>query len=403
MPLIQQALRFLPELRASLFHFTVFLSSGVTAVYFGIWLADKGIAADQIGIINAVPGLIMLAVNLFIGRIADKASDWRTMIIILALIAGVAPIGMYFVNEFWGVLLIWTLIVLPAGSIPPVIDAATIRLTQRNGTDFGFVRAWGTVGYMVSTAASGAIIAYYGADAFVPLFVILSLARAALALQLPRFRAPAHETTLAKVTAQAGRLREVLKPWFVLPLIAYGLINVNHGVIVVFNALVWKEAGVSEGMIGPLFAFGAVAEAAMMFAWKRLGWTISARQMLLVAGVFTVIRWVGFALNPPVPVLFVLMGMHAFTYAIGYFGMVHFIANWTSEEIAAETQGFAFVLQQSLSVAGLLIFGWLIGLIGAKAFFFAALLGVVAIICVMISLRLRPPHEMALQSGNATT
>jgi PPP family 3-phenylpropionic acid transporter len=396
MSLIQKTRRYLPELRAASFHFSVFLSSGVGAVYFAIWLSDKGISADEIGIINAVPSLIMLAVNLFVGRIADKASDWRQVILIMALVAGVAPIGLFFVDEFWGVLLVWTVIVLPAGSIPPVIDAATIRMTQRNGTDFGFVRAWGTVGYMLATASAGVIIATFGGAAFVPLFVAFSLLRAALALQLPRFRAPEHQQTLASVNPLAGRLRDVLKPWFVLPLVAYALINVTHFVLTAFAALVWKEQGISENLIGPLLAVSALAEAMMMFAWKRFGGRISARQMILIAAIFTIVRWTGMAFNPPVAVLFVLQTMHAITYAVGYFGMVHFIANWTSEEIAAEAQGFAFVLQQSGAVVGLLIFGWLIGISGARGFLFASVLGAAAVVCVLVSLRLKPPHEMQI-------
>ena len=69
--------RFSPEMRAALYHFTVFGSTGVASVYFAIWLAGHGIRPDEIGIINAAPVLLMLAVNVLVGRIADRASDWR--------------------------------------------------------------------------------------------------------------------------------------------------------------------------------------------------------------------------------------------------------------------------------------------------------------------------------------
>ena len=69
---------------------------------------------------------------------------------------------------------------------------------------------------------------------------------------------------------------------------------------------------------------------------------------------------------------------------MGYLGMVHFIANWTSEDIAAETQGFAFVLQQGAGVVALVVFGVLVGLFGGKAFFAAALLGLIILTVVVI-------------------
>ncbi len=107
------ASRFSPELRAAIYHFSVFGTAGVSSVYFAIWLSQRGIRPDEIGVINALPVLAMLAVNVLVGRIADRAKDWRSVIIALSLIAGVAPIGLFFVNGFWGILLVWTLTIIP--------------------------------------------------------------------------------------------------------------------------------------------------------------------------------------------------------------------------------------------------------------------------------------------------
>lgn len=202
--------RFSPELRASIFHFTVFGGTGASSVYLGIWLTQKGLTPDQIGLINAVPVVILMLLNQMIGRIADRASDWRSVIAILSLIAGMVPIGLFFVNQFWGILAVWALCASSASSIPPVIDAATVRLTQRNGTDFGGIRAWGTVGYMGATIATGALVAWLGPQAFLPIFLTLSLTRTLAALQLPRFRAPPHALTLAAVKTGTSDRKSVV-------------------------------------------------------------------------------------------------------------------------------------------------------------------------------------------------
>ena len=55
MPLPPESSRFSPELRASLFHFSVFTTSGAASAYFGVWMAEKGISPAEIGIINAAP------------------------------------------------------------------------------------------------------------------------------------------------------------------------------------------------------------------------------------------------------------------------------------------------------------------------------------------------------------
>ena len=153
-----------------------------------------------------------------VGRIADRAKDWRSVIVIGSLVAGVIPVGLFFVNEFWGILLVWTLAALPNSAVNPVVDAATMRMTRRRGTDYGTIRAWGTVGYMVINASTGFAIAAFGTAAFVPIFVALSLLRASTALGLPQFRSPEPQATLAESVPVAGKARELLKPWFVLPI-----------------------------------------------------------------------------------------------------------------------------------------------------------------------------------------
>src|SRR5690606_9622441 len=203
-----------PELRASLYQFTVYLPGAVSSVFLGIWLSQRGLPADQIGIVNAVPMLCLLAVYMLVRRLSDRAKDWRNVIIILSLIGAAVPVGLFFVNEFWGIVLVWALCTMSNGLIPPIIDTATVRMTRRNNSDFGTIRAWATVGYVVGAGGIGTLLAVFGAEAFVPLFVAMSLLRAVIGLLLPRFRAPDHQKTLG----QAGpgpKLRDSLKLWFV--------------------------------------------------------------------------------------------------------------------------------------------------------------------------------------------
>ena len=88
------------------------------------------------------------------------------------------------------------------------------------------------------------------------------------------------------------------------------------------------------------FALAAVGEAALMFARRRFGGKVTARNMILVGAVAGLIRITIMAFNPPVEVLFMTLLLHAFSFGMGYFGVVHFIANWTDESNAAEAQGF---------------------------------------------------------------
>ena len=379
-----------PELRATLYYFTAFMTSGAATAYGGIWFQDQGLSSGEIGLIGSVPVFIMLVLNLIVGRIADRADDWRQVIVIGAVLAGIIPIGLFFVHGFVGILLVWTLAAIPFSAVAPVADAAAMRMTKRNSTDFGFIRAWGTVGYMAVIVITGQVVTWFGGGTYLPFFVGVAILRGLAAFQLPNFRAPKEERTLAQKIG-ASRMREVMKPWFLLPLVGWSMVFATHLILNSFQALLWKEQGISDLTIAILIALGAASEAAMMFVFKRFVGRFPARMVILASAVVSALRWVAMALAPDVAILVPLQLLHSVTFAMGYMGCVHFIANWTSEDIAAEAQSFFQVLQQAMAVVALTAFGWIAGPLGVRAYFASAAFAALGAVLILVSMRLMAP------------
>ncbi|KQU99115.1 MFS transporter [Devosia sp. Root105] len=382
-----------PELRATAFYFSIYMAGAAFNVYGGIWFADKGLSSEQIGIINAVPVLVTLLLNIVVGRVADKASDWRQVIVLGCGLGALIPIGLFYVHDFWGILIIWTLALLPINVIGPVVDAATMRMTRRRGTQYGSIRAWGTVGYMVTLFAVGWVISQFGGGIFLPMFVGLSILRGLVAFGLPRFRAG--EGELKPPVTGATHLGAVMKPFFLLPLVGFSMVYATHIVLNAFQALLWMEQGLSADMIAPLLALAAFAEAAIMFLFGRIARRFSARSLILLSAATAVFRWICMGFQPGLEFLIPLQLLHAFTFALGFMGCVNFIANWTSDEIAAEAQGFFQMLQQAMSVIALIAFGWLTGLMGAQAYFVAAAFAFVGAVLIWLSITMQGPKRPA--------
>jgi len=377
-----------PELRVGTFYFTQFMTGGAATVFAGIWFSGKGLSSEQIGVINAAPVLAMLAVNLAVGRIADRADDWRQVIMAGSLAAGVIPFGLFFVSGFWGILVFWALAAMALMAVTPVADAAAMRMNRRRGTDFGAIRAWGTIGYMSVILATGYLVVWFGGEIFLPLFVGLALLRGVAALGLPKFRVPREERA---PSTGATHLLQVMKPWFLLPLLGWAMVFATHLILNAFQSLLWKQQGISEDVIGALIALGALSETAMFFASKRFAGRFSARNLILLSAAVSVARWVAMSFSPGVEILFGLQLLHSVTYALGFLGCMHFIANWTSEDIAAEAQSFSVVLQQGMAVLAFTAFGWLAGSWGAQAYLASAAFAALGGLLVWVSLRLQQP------------
>ena len=377
-----------PEVRLIIFYVTLYGSGGVANTYGGIWFKEIGLSSGEIGVINATPIFVVLLLNLLVGRLADRASDWRLAIVFGTTCAALLPFGLFFVSGFWGILLFWSLPFIAQALVNPVADAATMRFTRRRGTDFGVIRAWGTSGYLSAILLTGFMVNLFGGLVFLPLFVAMSLLRGAVAQLLPNLRS---EGEAVAAPTGATRLMQVMKPWFLFPLIGWAMVFSTHVILNGFQGLLWKEQGISADMISILIALGAVSEAVMFFTFRHVARRFKARQLILFSAVMSVARWIAMAYEPGVPVLAALQLLHSVTFALGFLGCMNFIANWTDETIAAEAQSFFVMLQQIMSVLALIAFGWIAGEWGAKAYLASAAIAALGAFPIYLSIRLQPP------------
>ncbi|WP_332716262.1 MFS transporter [Pelagibacterium mangrovi] len=382
-----------PEMRTGLYYAAMFLPAGVSTLLLPIWLDGRGIGEEQISIVSATPIMIMIGLNLFVGRIADRAKDWRSVIVAGSLVSAVVSLGFVFVDDFWGVLLFNTLVVIPIMAIEPVIDAAAIRMTRRRGTDFARVRIWGTFGYIAMTATAGLLFGWLGIAVFVPLFIATCLMRGAAALPLPFFHAPENAQSAAAPLAlspdTAMTLRQVFRPWFILTLAGTALLQASHMLMISFGALLWVRAGVPEAALGVLWIVAPVCEIVTMLFFSHFARRFSARHLLLAACIGGVVRWTGMAMATEIWQLALLQGLHMTSFGLAYMGILNFIANWTDEKIAAEAQSFYVVLRQVASVAALLLFGSLVSRLGLESFYAAAAMAAAGAVMVFVSLAIK--------------
>lgn len=385
--------RFLtPEMRTGLYYAAMYLPAGVSTLLLPIWLDGRGIGEEEIGIISATPIFIMIVLNLFVGRVADRAKDWRSVIIAGSLVSAVVSLGFVFIDEFWGILLFNTLVVIPIMAIEPVIDAAAIRMTRRRGTDFARVRIWGTFGYIAMTALAGWLFGWLGIAVFVPIFIATCLMRGVAALPLPLFRAPeGHQAAvpLALSPETATTLRQVFRPWFILTLAGTALLQASHMLMISFGALLWVRAGVPDAALGVLWIVAPVCEIVTMLFFAHFARRFSARHLLLAACIGGIVRWTGMAASTEIWQLALLQGLHMLTFGLAYMGIVNFIANWTSEEIAAEAQSFYVVMRQVASVIALILFGALVSRFGLSSFLAAGVMSAIGATMIFASLAIK--------------
>jgi PPP family 3-phenylpropionic acid transporter len=392
-----------PAARTSAFFWFQFTPTAIANIGLPLWLADRGMNASLIGLINAAPLAVSVCLGLAVGKFADRFGDWRGVIILCSLIAATGSLLLEATRSPWGAVVVWSLATVPFLVMTPVADAAAIRTAHQAARSYGSIRVWGTLGFVAATVAAGFAFQSFGTTAFVPLLALCSFLRLAFAWGLPRFRTGANVSSSAAtrpfVVEGFGDLKQLMRPWFVAPVLAGALLGASHSAQNGFGPLIWKSQGVPDWLIGVYLAIAPTAEISAMLLSQRVLNLLPARALLLGCCLVGAARWSGYV-TPRAPVeIGLLQVLHLVTYGFGYVGVVVFADSWSDASISAQTQAFAALVRSVLLILTYAAFGVLTASMGADVFYIAAGMCLVGAALCAWSLLIKPARRVSTPAG----
>jgi len=293
--------------RVGLFLAALFAAGAVTTAYLPLWFADRGLTSAEIGQVLGLGSLLRVVTVPGWGWLADRVGRRRAVLFAGAVLAASSAALLPVAQGFAVILVVSALQGVAASALVPLADALTLTLVAAGRLEYGRTRAYGSVSFMVATAAGGAVLGLTGSG-IVPWWVAGCYAVAAgLAVALPRIAVPR-----AAVRLHEGPLRHRR---FRLTLLATALIQGSHAAYYAFATLHWRGAGVIDGTIGLLIAEGIVAEIALFIWGRHLVERVGPARLTALAAGACVVRWTVTAFVVDVPVLAVVQLLHAATFA----------------------------------------------------------------------------------------
>ncbi|NVK29583.1 MAG: MFS transporter [Gammaproteobacteria bacterium] len=383
----------LVQRRLSQLYFMTYLGPAVQSVYLPVWLEARGFNHHWIALLTSAGLLSSIFLSTLFGRWADRQHDWGVAIRAGVLVGFLIGFVLLMPLTPLALFVVWVLYTLPTRLALPVLDAAAVRNANRLGLSFGAIRAWGTIGYVLMCLAAGAVLEFHGAGAFVWLLIGSMGLKLICTYRLPPLVKSPDARAVQPAFWLSRNLSEALRPWLLLPLIGVLLILSAHFPLYAFGALAWADAGISATWIGLLVAIGSVFEAVLMFKFKHVLQRFSARGAMLFAGIVAVVRWIGLAMMPSLPVVIFLQALHAITFGVAFLAAFHFIANRIPDEVGAEAQSLFGVVQQLMCAALVMVFGATFTAFGTLSFGLSALSSAVGAGLIAISLRQVGPQQ----------
>jgi MFS transporter, PPP family, 3-phenylpropionic acid transporter len=386
-----------PVARTSAFFWFQFTPTAVANLGLPLWLAERGVSPSLIGLVNAAPLFASVCLSLSVGKVADRAGDWRRVLVLCSLVAAVAPLLMAWTRSPWAIGVVWTVTTVPFLVMTPVADAAAIRVAGAAGRSYGSIRVYGTLGFVAATVVAGFAFQSLGVAVFVPLLVLSSALRLAFAVTLPPLRAAGAATAppLPRPFAvdAVHKLGQLMRPWFLAPIAAGALLSASHSAQNGFGPLIWRSQGVPDWLIGVYLAIAPTAEIAAMLLSHRVLNVMPARALLLCCCLIGTARWCGYASPRGVMAISLLQTLHLVTYGFGYVAVVVFAGAWSDASISAQTQSLASLLRGVALILAYAALGALTARIGAGVFYVSASMCLVGAALCAWSLVVKPARR----------
>lgn len=325
--------------RLGLFYGAYFLAVGVMLPYWPVWLEGRGMGPEQIGAILAVTFWVKLIAHPSMSAVADATGRVRATLTALAGMAVLVFLGFGLLDGFWAYVALAALAAMCFQTILPIGEALSLATVKSGGYDYGKIRLWGSITFIIAAFGMGPTIEHFGTESIWMVLVGCMLAILVSCRLLPETRA---RTSKPWSWRAAGSL--AMSPRFLLFVATAGAVQAGHATYYAFGTIIWRDMGFQETAIGVLWTLGVVAEIVLFWFAGRLGKYGSAPFLLGIAIIGTLIRW---PLTPYADTPWLaapLQLLHALTFGAGHLGAMRFLQENAPEGLGATAQALYYAL-----------------------------------------------------------
>ncbi len=328
--------------RVALYFAAMFVIYGVLIPFLPVWLDGRGLTANEVAIVTAVPFILRLAVIPAVAIFADRLGAHRLFIIASAWAALAACLLLGGMSGFWPILAVAAPLSLAAATMMPLVEAIAVKGVRVYSLDYGRMRLWGSLSFVVVGLIVGAWIDRSGSEAALWIMIAGTVLTVAAAHALPCPPATARDEETLNSPAASNITRDVLRlfslPVFFAFLVAASAAQASHAMFYTFGALHMRAQGISGAWIGALWAIGVLAEVALFAVAGSRFRHLKPETLLAVGAAAAILRWTVMTMDPPLEILVPLQLLHALTYGATHLGAILFVARAVPDRVSGTVQ-----------------------------------------------------------------
>jgi PPP family 3-phenylpropionic acid transporter len=339
----------------------MYLANGVNMSFFAALLESRGLLPSEISLILGVAFLARVVAGPVWGMLGDRLGRIRPVLAVSMVIAILATLSVLAWQGFWQFFASVMLYSVGASALMPLFDVLTLSAARRFGFDFGRVRAVGSTAFMLGALGTGFVIAAQGIQSVAWLMAgFLSFSLVMLTV-MPE----AGERVVADRREDASLEAVPLRiPAFRHLLGVSALLQGTHAAYYALSTLHWRAAGLSDQVIGLLWAEAVLAEILVLIFCRKAVARLGPANLMVIGAVGAGVRWTVTAFSVDPLVLAAVQPLHAASFTMPYLAALQIMTHCVPASRAASAQS----LNAAIGIAaptGVLMF--LSGLIYARA------------------------------------
>lgn len=319
----------------SLSYFLFFAALGIFLPYFNLYCYHLNFSAQQIGLLSAATALARMVSPIFWAYWADHVWKRKKISVLTSLASAVVFFFCLFITDFKTMLAGIFLYGFFRTAIVPLLEASTWETIDTRGGEYGKIRLWGSVGFILSSLASGWLLdrlplafALYGVAilTFILFFVSLSL--------------PGDIPKTAEFKKSDHILAFFAKPPMAVFILVCILMQVSHGTYYGFYTIYMEQLGFSRTLVGSSWALSVICEIILMARYQK--WFHKTGPALIMIISCFVATWRWWVMSHAQSLAFILLAQcsHAFTYAAFHVASLTYLNQATPVNLRNSGQGF---------------------------------------------------------------
>jgi len=276
-------------------------------------------------------------------------------------------------------------------------DSLALSGVRRFGSNYTAMRKWGSISYLCANVVGGFILAATGPQA-VPVIIFVALAAALVAgLWAPRMGRPRKASPLS-ATDISHSAPSLFNAYFLYFTLGVGIITASHAFLYGFVSIYWKSIGISDSVVGLLWAWGVVSEVCMFVLFNRIFASVSVVRVMVIASIGSIVRWIAFPLVWPLGLgvagFFGVQTLHSVSVAMVLIGLQKMIGETVSEERTGAAQGIAYFFNGFFMAAVTLASGPLYDRLGVDGFLAMIPIAIIGLVLIGLAARSAPQRRV---------